>query len=84
MISHRSVALHAIQYEQRHTETTILRIKRGECLKRETHEMTQHRANIEYLILTRDENKNIDLLRAIAHNFTVDSSLSDKESDQIE
>ena len=46
------VALQAIQYEQRHTKTTILRIKRGESLKRETHEMAQHRANIEYLIST--------------------------------
>ena len=78
------VELQAIQYDQRHTETTIMRINLGECLKRETHEMAQHRANIEYLISTRDEHKNIDFLRAIAHNFTVDSSLSDRESDQIE
>ena len=73
------MALKSLQYEQRYTEISLLRIERKECLRRKTHEMAQQKANIENIIVTREQRDCIAYLPAFTYNFLVSFNLENTD-----
>lgn len=69
----------ALKYEKHHTKIFLLRIERGECLRRETHEMAQQKANIEHFIVTREQRDGIAYLHAFTYNFSVSFNLENTD-----